>query len=90
MAITALTYRTGTSASALRTVLVDDVHETVVLLPAGRLDVVVGKLLHGTTCRHELWAEQLGTDPDDNTFAVPAEQVVQQRTMNVAVKTKTH
>jgi hypothetical protein len=45
---TAITYRTGERASALRTVLLDDVHDTVVLMPAGRLDVVVGKQLRGT------------------------------------------
>jgi hypothetical protein len=86
----AITYKTGTSRSALRTVIVDDVRESVVLLPAGRLDVVHAKLLHGTSCRHAWWAEVLGTDPDSDDFIVPAEQIVQRREMNIAVKARHH
>lgn len=84
MQATAITYRTGTSARELRTVLLDDVRESVVLLPAGSLDLVLGKLLHGTQCAHSFWAEQLGDQGDD--FAVPAEQIVARRPMTVAGK----
>lgn len=87
---TAITYRTTGRRSDLRTVLVDEVQESVVLLPTGPLDLIVGKLLHGTTCRHEFWAEALGTDPDSDHFAVPAEQVVARREMQVAVRIKKH
>jgi hypothetical protein len=82
----AITYRTGECASKLRTVIVDDVRRSTVLLPAGRMDVMVAKLLHGTTCAHEFWAEELGLEGDD--FAVPAGQVVQTREMNIAVKVR--
>lgn len=75
---TAITYKTGESASKLRTVLVDDARKSIVLLPAGRLEVMVGKQLHGQrACRHEFWDEVLGTDGDD--FAVLMEQVTQVR-----------
>ena len=81
MATIAITYRTGSSARDLRTVIVEDVHG-VKLVTGG--DLVVGKLVHGTTCAHKFWDEQLGTSGDD--FAVEASQVVAQRPMNVAVK----
>lgn len=85
---TAITYQSGPRKSDLRTVIVDDVRQTVVLLPAGRMDVVVAKLLHGSACRHEFWAEALGTDPGSDDFAVEAGQVVQTREMTIAVKAR--
>lgn len=85
---TALTYRTSVKRSALRTVICDDVHSSVVLLPTGSLNVVTAKLLHGTACRHPQWAEWLGTDPDDDAFIVPADQVVAQREIAIAVRIK--
>jgi hypothetical protein len=85
---TALTYRSGPKARDLRTVTVEDVRKSVVLLPAGRLDIVTAKLLHGTACRCSWWAEQLGTDPDSDDFVVEASQVIAQREMAVAVRTK--
>lgn len=68
----------------LRTVLVSDIRDSVVLLPAGRLDVVLGKLLHGSTCAHHFWDQELATEGDD--FAVPASQVVARRAKTVAGK----
>lgn len=85
----AITYRTGTRARDLRTVICSDVRESVVLLPTGSLDVVTAKLLEGTSSRHEFWAEQLGTDPSDHTFICPADQVVAKRPINIAVIVKT-
>jgi hypothetical protein len=87
---TALTYKSGPKARDLRTVLLEDVRESVLLLPTGRLDVVVGKLLHGTTCRHTFWAAELGTDPDSDDFAVPAELVRQRREMKIATIVRRH
>jgi hypothetical protein len=88
---TAITYRTGESRSKLRTVLLSDVRDSVVLLPAGRMDVMVGKLLHGSgSCAHKFWAEVLGTDPDSDGFAVPAAQVVRRREVAIAVRVKRH
>lgn len=84
MTTTAVTYRTGESARALRTVIVDDVRTTVVLVPSGRLEVLVAKLLHGTACAHSYWDAELGTSGDD--FVVPVAQVVAQRPITVAVK----
>jgi hypothetical protein len=54
------------------------------------MEIMTGKLLHGTACRHEFWADALGTDPDDNTFAVLAAQAAQTRKMQIAVRVKTH
>lgn len=85
---TALTYRSGPKARDLRTVIVEDVRKSVVLLPAGRLDIVTAKLLHGTACRCVWWAEHLGTDPDSDDFVVQADQIVAQREMQIAVRTK--
>jgi hypothetical protein len=85
---TALTYRTSDRARDLRTVILDDVRHAVVMLPSGRLDIVLGKLLHGTTCAHAFWNEVLGTSGDD--FVIPAAQVVHQRETTVAVKVKRH
>lgn len=83
---TAITYRSGPKARDLRTVIVEDVRRTVVLLPAGRLDVVQAKLLRGTADRCEFWAEVLGTDPASDDFLVAADQVVAERPMQIAVK----
>jgi len=88
MATTAITYRTSERARDLRTVVVEDVQSTVVLLPTGRLDIVMAKLLHGTACRHEFWAAELGTDSDSDDFIIPAQQVVAQRPMQIAVKAR--
>ena len=85
---TAITYSTTGRKSDLRTVIVEDAHSSVVLLPTGRMDVVMAKLLHGTACRHSFWDEVLGTSGDD--FVVPAEQVVAQREMQIAVKVRKH
>ncbi len=60
---------------------------TTFQLPTGRMDIMTGKLRHGTACRHEFWADALGTDADD-TFAVPAVQVVQVREMAIATKAR--
>jgi hypothetical protein len=86
MAIEAITYQSGPHKRDLRTVIVEDVRSSVVLLPTGSLDVVMAKLLHGTACRHEFWDEQLGTSGDD--FAVAAEQVVARRPITVAAIAK--
>lgn len=85
---TAITYQSGPRKNDLRTVLVDEMRESTVLLPTGRLDVVVAKLLHGTACRHEFWAQALGTDPDSNDFVVEASQIRAQREMTIQVKVK--
>lgn len=82
---TAITYRTGTSRSALRTVIVEGAHPVVVVAPE-RVELLAGKLLHGTTCAHGFWDEVLATSGDD--FAVPREQVTQVREMAVAVKAR--
>lgn len=84
MEATAITYRTSKRARDLRTVLVTDVRQSTVLLPTGSLDVVLGKLLHGSPCAHKFWDQELGTEGDD--FAVPAEQIVARRPMTVAGK----
>lgn len=86
---TAITYSTTGNARDLRTVICEDVRNTVVLLPTGSLDIVQAKLLHGTTCRCSWWAEQLGVQDSDD-FAVPATQVRQTREMNIAVKVRRH
>jgi hypothetical protein len=69
-------------------VVVEDVRNTVLLLPAGRLSVIQAKLLHGSSCRHSWWAEVLGTDPASDDFVVAADQVVQQREMQIATKAR--
>ena len=84
----AITYRSGPGSRDLRTVIVEDVRQTTLLLPGGALDIVQAKLLHGTACRHEFWADALGTDPDSDDFAVPAEAVVQQREIQIATKVR--
>lgn len=85
MATTAITYRTGASASALRTVIVEGAHPVTLAAPAN-VRLLAGKLVHGTTCRHEFWDEVLGTSGDD--FVVPASQVIQVREMPVGVKVR--
>jgi hypothetical protein len=88
---TAITYKTGESARELRTVIVADAKRSVVLLPSGRLEILSARMLHGTACAHRFWAEQFGLDADDNTFAVPTEQVVQIRTMtNLKISKRKH
>ena len=82
----AITYQSGAKRSALRTVIVDDVRSSVVLLPQGSMQILTAKLLHGSACRHSWWAQQLGTDPDSDDFAVPAELVVAQRQIQIAVR----
>jgi hypothetical protein len=85
-----VTYQSGPRKSDLRSVLVDEVRQTTLLLPTGSLDVVQAKLLHGRACRHEWWAEQLGTDPASDDFVAPAEVIRSIREMNVTVKTGAH
>lgn len=80
---TAITYRTGTSAGKLRTVLVEDARRAVVLLPAGRLEIMTAKLLRGRTDRQDWWNEVLGTEGDD--FAVEIGQVVQTRELGPVI-----
>ena len=89
MAIEAITYQSGSKARDLRTVIVEDARRSVVLLPTGKMEIVQAKLLHGTACRHEFWAQALGTDPQSDDFVVEASQVRAQREMKIAVKIKT-
>ena len=88
MNATAITYRTSECAGKLRTVMVEGTRRTIVLLPAGRLEIVTGMLLHGRACRHGWWAEILGTDPSSDDFVVPSTQVTQIRDLG-PVKTQT-
>ena len=81
---TGITYSTTGRKRDLRTVIVNEVRSTVVLLPTGSLDVVVAKLLEGTASRHQFWAEELGTDPADHTFIVPADQIIARREIIVS------
>jgi hypothetical protein len=81
---TALTYRTSDRKGDLRTVVVKDVRQSVVLLPTGSFDVLTAKLLEGTSSRHSFWAEALGTNPGDHLFICPTSQVVTQRPITVA------
>ena len=90
MSPVALTYRTGESRSKLRTVIVVYARQSTVLLPTGRLSIIQAKLLHGTTCAHDWWAEILGTDPSSDDFAVPSSQVVQTREINIACRVTRH
>lgn len=82
----AVTYQPGPRKGDLRTVVAEDVRQATVLLPTGSLDVLMAKLLHGTSCRHSWWADQLGADPSSDDFVIPAEAVVQTREITVAVK----
>ena len=83
---TAITYSTTGRKRDLRTVVVENARAGTVLLPTGRMDVVMAKRLHGTACRHSQWAEWLGTDPASDDFVLPASQVVAQRDYRVAVR----
>lgn len=85
----ALTYQSGPRANDLRTVLVDDVRTSVVLLPAGRLDIVQAKLLCGIASRCDFWAQELGLQ-DAHDFAVPADKIRSQREMQIGARVKTH
>lgn len=76
MDATRVTYRTGESASKLRTVIVTGGRRSVVLLPSGRLDILQAKALHGMACAHRFWADELGLDPESDDFVVPLTQVV--------------
>jgi hypothetical protein len=88
---TALNYRTGTSRGALRTVVVEDVRQSVVLLPTGSLDVLMAKLLHGPTCAHErFWAPVLDLDHESSEIAIPVEQVIAQRPIAIATRVIKH
>jgi hypothetical protein len=86
MSPVAITYRTGTAESKLRTVIVDDARTQVVLLPTGRLSILTAKLLCGSTCATGWWNEVLGLTGGD--FAIPAGQVVQTREIRVATIAK--
>lgn len=89
MVATAITYRTGRAAVELRTVIVTDARPVVVLLPSGRLTIMQGKLLHGQACAHKFWEGVLDLEGDD--FAVPAEQVVRERTIaNIKTSRRAH
>ena len=83
---TFVTFRTGHLAGKLRTVVVDEARTQVVLLPTGRLPLVTGKQLCGTTCATDWWNQVLGLTGTD--FAIPAEQVVQTVERKVAVIAK--
>lgn len=82
----AITYRSGSKARDLRTVIVRDVRSTVLLLPSGSLDVITAKLLCGSSCATDFWHQQLGTSGDD--FIVHAAQVVARRPITVATIAK--
>ena len=88
---TAITDSTTGRRSDLRTIVVEteSVQSTVVLLPAGRLDVVVAKMLCGTTSRCDFWTQELGLS-DPHSFAVPQSSVVQIRQMKIATVVKNH
>jgi hypothetical protein len=75
----AVTYRTSNRASDLRTVIVTDATRSVVLLPAGRMEILRGTHAHGKSCACAFWAEALDLDIADDTFAVPSTAVVQTR-----------
>jgi hypothetical protein len=85
---TAVTYQSGPRKNDKRTVLLDEVRTSVLLLPTGRMEIMTGKLLHGTACRHTFWAEVLGTDASSNDFMLPADLVDDVREMTVAVKSR--
>jgi hypothetical protein len=85
----ALTYQSGPRASDLRTVICEDVRNSVVLLPEGRLDIVVAKLLCGTASRCDFWAAELELQ-DAHDFAVPADKIRARREMAVGAIVKTH
>jgi len=84
----AVTYSTTGPKRDLRTVVVSDAREITVLAADGPVKILAARLLHGTKCAHEWWAQQLGTDPDSSDFAVPVTQVVAVREMAVALNPK--
>lgn len=84
---TAVTYRTGERKSALRTVLVEDA-QTVTVVTGGGIELLTGKLLHGTTCACRFWADELGLSGDG--FAVEKSAVVQVREMQIGAKVVRH
>ena len=76
MTIQAITYQSGARRGQLRTVLVEGAHKSIVVLPAGRLEIMTGQLVHGQTCRKEsFWDDVLGQAHDDDTFICPADSV---------------
>jgi hypothetical protein len=85
---TAITYRTGEQATALRTVILDDVRCSVVILPTRRIDVLLGKLLCGTSCACSFWNHV--QDSDGSDFLIPSSSVVQRRDIQVAAVVKRH
>jgi hypothetical protein len=85
----AITYQSGPRKSDLRTVICEDVHSTVVLLPQGSLDIVQATLVCGTTSRCDFWAEELGL-PDAHDFAAPADKIVQTRPIQIAAIVRRH
>lgn len=89
MAAQAITYSTAGRKRDLRTVVVEDVRTSVVLLPTVRQEIMTGRLLDGTSSRHDWWAEILGLPADSYDFAVAADQVVAQHPIQIAVKVKT-
>ncbi|MGC1783599.1 MAG: hypothetical protein WA708_13835 [Acidobacteriaceae bacterium] len=89
MATVALTYQSGPRRSDLRTVICENATRSVVLLPTGSLDIVQAKLLCGTTSACDFWADELNL-PDAHDFAVPADNIVAQRPMNIAAKVVRH
>lgn len=88
MEVMAVTYRTGTRARDMRTVLLTDARRSVVLLPGqARMEILQGQHEHGRACACRFWAEELGLDVSDRTFAIPAEAVAQARVLG-NVKTR--
>lgn len=83
---TFVTYKTGTTAGKLRTVVVDEARTLVVLLPTGRLEILAAKLLCGSHCATDWWNEVLGLAGND--FAIPTAQVVQTVERKVATIAK--
>jgi hypothetical protein len=86
---TAVTYSTTGRKGDLRTVICEDVRRTVVLLPAGRLEVMTAKLLCGTASRCDFWAAELGL-PDAHHVAIPASQIVAKREMAIGARVIRH
>jgi hypothetical protein len=85
---TAVTYSTTGRRGDLRTVIVDDLRESTLLLPTGRMEVMTAKAICGTTARCEFWTDELGAEYHD--FAIPTEQVIQVRELTVATKVRRH
>jgi hypothetical protein len=81
----AITYQSGPRRNDLRTVVVEDVRPVVLV---SGTELVLGKLLHGTTCAHKFWEDELGVTGDD--FGVERDKVRQVREMQIAVKVVRH